>query len=550
MTEYVQKDDVTPHQAINITKDILFNNSNVLYNLRYTPDFKEFVEPPKPIAWHPKPNTPFSPSPQSTTKAPDQHPTLESEGTRYAPPMFPPPPKTPQIYDIQLFEEFMQHNPDIKFVYVQWLDYMATIRARILPIREFRRMIQEGERISISQGNTGTLQNDGITPVVNPVGQIYIEPDLRSLRRTHKKDPLPAATVLSFWRDDQGQPSKECPRSNLELLVQELDQHHDISLLCGFEIEVTFLNRNTTSTKASEPYTPLTVTHAWGTLTPDDWLQLPMLAEIADALEDIGIDIQQFHSESGPGQYEFILPPLPPLPAIDTLIQARQVIFQIAALHGLRATLHPKPFPGAATAAHAHISLNRGVEHAMPFFVGGVLRHLPAICAFSMPEAVSYERVVDGAWTGGTWVAWGTQNRETPLRRVDAGHWEVRCIDGMANMYFTLSAILAAGILGLKSAPVAMPTGTIVTTTPWYPERDVPVNPSRLSDEQRLAYGIREKMSASIEEAMVALDRDGELREMLAEGLVYDYLAMKRSELEMLGKMDERERRVWLIERY
>ncbi len=50
-------------------------------------------------------------------------------------------------------------------------------------------------------------------------------------------------------------------------------------------------------------------------------------------------------------------------------------------------------------------------------------------------------------------MAWGTQNRETPLRRIKSGRWEIRCLDGLANMYFALSAILAAGMLGLASPP-------------------------------------------------------------------------------------------------
>jgi glutamine synthetase len=462
------------------------------------------------------------------------------------------------VYKVETFETFIKENPHVKYIYVQWLDYMATLRTRILPIAEFASLIHSGSRIGISKGNTGTLQNDDITPAVNPVGQIYVEPDLRSLRRTHKKDPLPSATVLCFWRDESGRPIRECPRNNLEVLVNDLQYNHQTSLLCGFEIEVTFLKRNTPpknpfsspSTSESdsfEPYTPLTQTHAWGTLTPEQWLQLPLLANIATALEEMDIPIQQFHAESGAGQYEFVLPPLPPLHAIDTLIQARQAIMQIAALHDLRATLHPQPFPGIGTAAHAHISLDPVTpERDMQFWVGGVLKHLPAICAFSMPEAESYGRVVDDHWTGGTWVCWGTQNRETPLRRVEVGRWEVRCLDGLANMYFAVAAVVAAGMLGIRGAGMGMGMGMGYE----YEQKDVTVNPSLLSEEQRAQLGITEKMPRTVEEALVKLDADGELREAMADGLVYDFMRMKKSELEMLGKMGKRERRVWLIERY
>lgn len=251
----------------------------------------------------------------------------------------------------------------------------------------------------------------------------------------------------------------------------------------------------------------------------------------------MGIELQQFHSESGPGQYEFVLAPLPLPAAVDALIQARQVIAQIAALHHVRATLHPKPFSGIGTAAHAHISLDPP-ERASQFFVGGVLGHLPAICAFTLPEEASYGRVVDDSWTGGTWVAWGTQNREVPLRCVAPGRWEVRCLDGFANVYFALGAILAAGILGLQSNAVE------------FPHKDVPCNPSQLDEDGRRAYGISQKLPASFEEATNALGRDGELVEVLAEGFVRDYLVMKESEQKMLAEMSNEERRVWLIERY
>lgn len=394
-----------------MTKDILFNNSNVLYDLRYEAVFDERAqEAPRQLTYNlaTEASSPFqAPTvpPGPVTGPTDRSATLETPASRsispYSP-AFPPPPKVPQVYNTQLFDTFKQKTPEVKFVYVQWLDYMATVRARIVPIKEFERLIRTGERIGISRGNTGTLQNDSRTSVVNTTGQIYIEPDLRSLQRTHNKDPLPSATVLSYWRDESGKAIPECPRNNLETLINSLQYHHATTLLVGYEIEVVFLSRNREG--ASQPYDPLTKTHAWGTLTPEQWLQLPFLSEIVLALEEMDIEVQQFHAESGKGQYEFILPPLPPLLAIDTLIQARQVISQIAALHGLRATLHPKPFEGVGTAAHAHISLNPP-DRDMQFFVGGVLQHLPALCAFTLPEEASYGRVVDDHWTGGTWVS-------------------------------------------------------------------------------------------------------------------------------------------------
>ena len=601
-----------------MTKDILFYNSNSLYDLRYEPVFNEIPrEAPRQLTYNPRSaqepqqyqqpqQQPQSqPHPQSQpAPIPMPSPTRRSAVPRsdsqvsprqrsvspYEPPPFPPPTRTSEVYDVAHFDGFMKQNTGVNFIYVQWLDYMAMMRVRVLPIKEFTRIIYSGGRIGMSQGNIGTLQNDTLTPVVNTKGQIYVEPDLRSLRRAHSKDPLKAATVFGYWRSEDGRPLPSCPRNSLEILVNELQYKHNTTLQIGFEIEATFLSRDKphnsfNSQQPQQTFEPVTRVHAWSTLSPTQWLQTPMLAEIATSLSDMGIDLQQFHAEAGLGQYEFILPPAPPLLAIDTLIQTRQVIAQIAALHGLRATLHPKPFgeKGAGSGAHAHISMQPS-SRDKDFFVGGVLRHLPALCAFTMPDAQSYGRVVDDQWTGGRWVSWGTQNRECPLRRVEDGRWEIRCLDGLANMYFAVAGVVAAGILGLSSAPASAPTPA-ATTAPvpaplhdqtvagatehdgmglpplppspqppasqtGYKELDLPVNPSTLDDEGRAKYGIMRKMPKSFDEAYSALRADSELKEAFGSELVRDYLTMKDYEQKMLDKMGEVKRREWLIERY
>lgn len=343
----------------------------------------------------------------------------------------------------------------LKFIYVQWLDYMGTMRVRIIPIKQFSGMIDRGSRIAIARGNTGTLQNDTITSAVNAQGQISVEPDLSTLRITHSKDLLASATVIASFRDESGQPSEACPRSTLEALLARFEHDHGVYFNIGFEIELAFLRPTGDKDTA---YSPLDTNHAWATLSPEQFATaLPLLGGIVIELEEMGIPVQQFHSESGPGQYEFVLPPLPPLAAIDTLIQARQAIHQIAHTHGLRATLHPMPLNGVGSGQHAHISLNSTSLSAAELarkdhsFASAVLAHLPSICAFSLPNEVSYKRVGDDLWTGGAWVAWGTQNREVPLRRVSSPErWELRCLDGLANPYLALAAVVAAGLVGME----------------------------------------------------------------------------------------------------
>ena len=65
--------------------------------------------------------------------------------------------------------------------------------------------------------------------------------------------------------------------------------------------------------------------------------------------------------------------------------------------------------------------------------------HLPALTALTLPQPASYKRVGDGVWSGGTYVCWGTDNREAPVRLCNAAcpssrNFELRFIDGLANV--------------------------------------------------------------------------------------------------------------------
>jgi glutamine synthetase len=442
-------------------------------------------------------------------------------------------------YDLKIFTRFSQQHPELKFVYVQWLDYLGTLRTCMMPIAGFRRLITSGERIGISLGNIGTLQNDRVTPAISSAGQMYVEPDTSTLRLSHSRDPLASATVIGSFCDKEGGRSDECPRNTLRTLVDRFSNDHDITFLAGFEIEVVFLKQD-----SEGQYSPWTTNHAWGTFTPEQFeVALPMLAEIADELANIGIDVQQFHSESGLGQYEFVLAPLPIVEAIDTLVQARQVVQQIARLHKLRATLHPMPLKGVSSGQHVHISLNsttlspEDLNKKEFAFFASVLEHLPSLCAFLLPNEASYARIADNMWTSGTWVAWGTQNREVPLRRVDQCRWEIRCLDGFANPYLALSALLAAGLNGVESKKQMV-------------VKDCTTNPAHLTKAQLEELGITEKMPTSLEQSLQELEKDDMLRRFVNPRLIDDYVVMKRAEKEMLNEMDGEERHVWLIERY
>ncbi|KAF1808367.1 glutamine synthetase/guanido kinase, partial [Eremomyces bilateralis CBS 781.70] len=424
------------------------------------------------------------------------------------------------------------------YVYLMWLDYMGTMRCRILHVRDLLHLIKTGKRVGIAQAIIGVLQDDTITSACSSVGQIFLHPEFTSLRACHPKDRLPSASVLCSWYDALGDPFDRCPRSMLGKSLNEMEDIYSIIACLGFEVEVTFLRR---TGDEDNPFEPITKNHAWCAMSGDQWSNaMPLVAEIVSALELSALPVLEFHAAPGPGKYDFALRPKPALQAIDALIQTRQIIYQIAELHGIRATLHPAPVPGAASGAHAHISLN-GEESSMQMladnFFAGVIEHLESICAFSMPQAPSYDRVAEDRWTGGVWVAWGTQNRECPLRKVKSNHWEMRCADGTANMYLAIGAVIAAGLEGIDLEKSLT-------------HKDCQEKPHKMTAEERLEHGMTKMLPKSIEQSLQALEKDEQLQARMGPAMVKDYIVMKRQEQEKLKNMPKNEAHVWLVERY
>ena len=185
----------------------------------------------------------------------------------------------------------------------------------------------------------------------------------------------------------------------------------------------------------------------------------------------------------------------------------------------------------AGSSAHAHISVHsknnvKTPEKISPFeasFLSSVLTHLPALTAITLPIPASYKRVVDGIWSGGTYIYWGTENREAPVRLSNATspssrNFEIRFIDGTANPYLTIASILGVGFAGIEdNIELAI--------------QDCPGPPTaaEMSEEERQALGITQRMSLTWEESRTRLSESVLLRDrVLGSELVEKYLAVNK----------------------
>ncbi|ROW00776.1 hypothetical protein VMCG_06527 [Cytospora schulzeri] len=493
LCDYVRKGALSWKGAIELARDMLFNNSNKLYHLglefsEWETDSEEEVE-------------------------------IEQEAT-----------------DLELFTQFLRGKAAPDFIRICWTDLTAMPRMRMIPFRKLITSLEEGKRvdIGITKACFGILQHDWIAPGFTASGEYRLLPDFSSL----KSGPIPGHfSMQGDFREQDGSTVLLCPRTQLSR-AEEGGARAGLSFLVGFEIEFLLLQRHEDGN-----YIPLkTDGHSWSVSRFFADPKIPkLLADIVKALDSMDIFVEQIHAESAPGQFELVLPPLPPVQAVDTLLHTRDVIAAMATAAGYKFTLYPKPFPDSCgTAAHAHISISSAggdrKEVYEPFYAG-VLKHMKAITAFTYSNPASYDRLADGVWAGGRWVTWGTQNRETPLRKIEDSHWELKCLDGLANPYLAMSAVLLAGTNGFMAREELT----------W---QDCEADPASLTENDRKELNITDMLPSSVSEALLALGGDEGMVELLGPELVEKYTAVKEFELKTLSDMGESYRRHWIIERY
>jgi glutamine synthetase len=149
-----------------------------------------------------------------------------------------------------------------------------------------------------------------------------------------------------------------------------------------------------------------------------------------------------------------------------------------------------------------------------------------------MPIKQSYARMKDGVWSGGTYVCWGTDNRESPIRLCNANspsarNFEFRCLDGTANPYIALAAVLGVGHAGIRDkAPLAI--------------SDCAGGPSAalMGEERRTALGITDRMPLSWEEARGRLRDDTLVNAVLGKDMITKYLSVHEVRLDSPFIMD------------
>lgn len=167
------------------------------------------------------------------------------------------------------------------------------------------------------------------------------------------------------------------------------------------------------------------------------------------------------------------------------------------------------------------------------YFIGGILSHAASLAAFCSPTVNSYHRIVPG-FEAPVYAAWSRGNRSAVLRvpvndrnNSMSKRIEFRAPDPSANPYLAFSAIVAAGLDGIRKKI----------------EPGDPVNEDiyKMSDQRRIDLGIR-SLSGSLDQSIEALRIDNEyLKPCFRGDLLETYIGLKKQEIIYVGKSKERE---------
>ncbi len=191
--------------------------------------------------------------------------------------------------------------------------------------------------------------------------------------------------------------------------------------------------------------------------------------EICLELEKLGIEVERQHHEVGSAQGEINFRFDTMVDVADKLMWFKYVVKNVARRHGKTATFMPKPiFGDNGSGMHCHMSLWKkgeplfagdryaGLSDMALHYIGGILKHAPAMCALTNPSTNSYKRLVPG-FEAPVRLAYSYRNRSAAMRIPNSGsspkakRIEFRTPDPSANPYLAFAAMLMAGIDGVMS---------------------------------------------------------------------------------------------------
>lgn len=424
----------------------------------------------------------------------------------------------------------------VRAVILGFVDPSTIVRVKCVPIARFLSATDIG--VGLSTLFNVAMSSDGFAELPG-----YIDGPSGDLRLVADPDatvPLAAMPGWAWAQVDQysqdGEVFPACPRSFLRRAIESYSGT-GLTVRAAYEFEFSVGRDREDGTVEPAHLGP---GYSDSALLANHELALDLIT----TLEEQGLEMQQFHPEFADGQFEISIAPRDPLAAADVSIVLRESVRAVARRHGWRTSFSPRTFGPVGNGIHLHLSLWDGERNVLAdgsgpegltdigeSFVAGILHELRAIVAITCPSPLSYLRLQPHHWSGAT-QCWGLENREAAIRFIRGmgrtgsvgTNVEVKPIDGTANPFLALGAILAAGLSGIRTGD-RLPPATVE-------------DPSGLTDAEHERRGVRQ-LPASLPEAIDELARSEVLREAMGDFLFETFLETRRQESEHYRDMQE-----------
>ncbi|MCX8090269.1 MAG: type I glutamate--ammonia ligase [Verrucomicrobiae bacterium] len=271
---------------------------------------------------------------------------------------------------------------------------------------------------------------------------------------------------------------------------------------------------------------------------PTDTLQ-DIRTEMVLVMEQAGLQIERQHHEvatAGQAEIDYRFDTL--VRSADAMMVYKYIVRNVARRHGKTATFMPKPlFADNGSGMHTHQSLWKkgkplfagneyaGLSKLALYYIGGLLKHARALCAFCSPTTNSYKRLVPG-YEAPVNLAYSSRNRSAAIRiptyseSPKAKRIEYRPPDPSANPYLAFAAMLMAGLDGIQNK--------------IDPGEPVDKNMYELPPEEHAKIP---QVPGSLEEAIQALEKDHEFLlkgDVFTQDFIQTWISAKRKEADAL----------------